>query len=204
MNARRFRLAVPGVDLREIGVHAEFREEPWVDERAEAAAAGDSEAFEELFNAFLPAVYRYVAVQVPTREDAEDACQLIFERLIVTMPTYRRGATPFATQVFRLARAVVLDQERRRRRAAALEQREADLPPLPEELVIAGVERQEVAAAFAQLTPDQRHALALRYGAGMSAEEAARVMGRQAGTIRGLTFRALSAIRRHIRTRQDR
>ena len=37
---------------------------------------------------------------------------------------------------------------------------------------------------------------ALRYGAGLSADEAARVMGRQAGTIRGLTFRAIATLRR--------
>jgi DNA-directed RNA polymerase specialized sigma24 family protein len=34
--------------------------------------------------------------------------------------------------------------------------------------------------------------------AGLSAEEAAQAMGRRAGTIRGLTFRAISALRRHM------
>jgi DNA-directed RNA polymerase specialized sigma24 family protein len=48
------------------------------------------------------------------------------------------------------------------------------------------------------LTPDQREAIALRYAAGLSADEAARVMGRRAGTVRGLTFRAIEALRRHL------
>ena len=38
----------------------------------------------------------------------------------------------------------------------------------------------------------------LRYACGLSAEEAAQVMGRHAGTIRGLTFRAIEALRRQL------
>ena len=204
MNARRFRLLVPGVDLGDLAADADLLRDEWIEERAGAAAAGDVVAFDDLFRTLLPAVYRYVALQVPTREDAEDVCQVIFERLVVTLPTHRPGGVPFVTRVFRLARAVVLEQDRRRRRSAAVEEREPQLPPLPEELVIEGLERAQVASALASLTPDQRHAVALRYGAGMSAEEAARVMGRQAGTIRGLTFRAIAAIRRHVSGSQDR
>jgi RNA polymerase sigma factor (sigma-70 family) len=59
-------------------------------------------------------------------------------------------------------------------------------------------EVRELRAAIRSLTPDQQEALALRYGAGLSADEAARVMGRQAGTIRGLTFRAIEALRRNL------
>jgi DNA-directed RNA polymerase specialized sigma24 family protein len=57
---------------------------------------------------------------------------------------------------------------------------------------------------MSRLTADQREALALRYAAGLSAEEAAQVMGRQAGTIRGLTFRAIESLRRHLTRGPDR
>jgi RNA polymerase sigma-70 factor (ECF subfamily) len=48
------------------------------------------------------------------------------------------------------------------------------------------------------LTDDQREAIALRFFAGLSAREAAEVMGRQEGTIRGLQFRAIAALRRQL------
>ena len=56
----------------------------------------------------------------------------------------------------------------------------------------------EVAVALTTLTDDQREAIALRFFAGLSAREAAEVMGRQEGTIRGLQFRAIAALRRQL------
>ena len=52
-----------------------------------------------------------------------------------------------------------------------------------------------MAAALQRLTPDQREVIALRFFAGLSSREAADLMGRQEGTIRGLQFRAIAALR---------
>ena len=43
----------------------------------------------------------------------------------------------------------------------------------------------------------------LRFAAGLSAEEAAAVMGRRAGTVRGLTFRAIASLRRRLQAEDD-
>ena len=59
-----------------------------------------------------------------------------------------------------------------------------------------GEEVRELRSAIRLLTPDQQEALALRFAAGLSAEEAAVVMGKRAGTVRGLTFRAIGSLRR--------
>ena len=59
-------------------------------------------------------------------------------------------------------------------------------------------ELDEVGAALAALTDEQRDAIALRFFAGLSAREAAAVMGKQEGTIRGLQFRAIAALRRQL------
>ena len=67
-----------------------------------------------------------------------------------------------------------------------------------EALSVLGEQIRELRDAIRRLTPDQQEAIALRYAAGLSTEEAARVMGRRAGTVRGLTFRAIEALRRHL------
>ena len=51
---------------------------------------------------------------------------------------------------------------------------------------------------MAALTDDQRDAIALRFLAGLSAREAAEAMGKQEGTVRGLQFRAIAAMRRQL------
>ena len=74
----------------------------------------------------------------------------------------------------------------------------------PDAISLHEEEIRELRAAILQLTPDQREALILRYASGLSADEAAQVMGRRAGTIRGLTFRAIEALRRQLGGARDR
>jgi RNA polymerase sigma-70 factor, ECF subfamily len=170
-----------------------------VDELAMAATAGDAEAVGRLYDELVDPIYRYVAMRLRRREDAEDVTQLVFERIVAALPRYRHNGKPFAAWAFRIARNAVIDHQRRLRPTEPLG---AIAEPadgmLVEALSLREEEIRELRAAIRALTPDQQEALALRYGAGLSAEEAARVMGRQAGTIRGLTFRAIEALRRNL------
>jgi RNA polymerase sigma-70 factor (ECF subfamily) len=72
----------------------------------------------------------------------------------------------------------------------------------PDEVTVARQEMDEVAVALAALTDEQREAITLRFFAGLSAREAAVVMGKQEGTVRGLQFRAIAALRRELRIDQ--
>ncbi|MGH2381810.1 MAG: sigma-70 family RNA polymerase sigma factor, partial [Candidatus Limnocylindria bacterium] len=152
-----------------------------------------------LYDALVGPIYRYVAVRVRRREDAEDLTHLVFERIVGGLPRYRHNGRPFAAWAFRIARNAVIDHQRRLRPTEPLG---AIAEPSDgiglEARLLHGEEIRELRAAIRQLTPDQQEAIALRYAAGLSAEEAARVMGRRAGTIRGLTFRAIESLRRHL------
>lgn len=170
-----------------------------VDELAVAASAGDVEAVGRLYDALVEPIYRYIAMRVRRREDAEDVTQLVFERIVAALPRYRHNGKPFAAWAFRIARNAVIDHQRRLRPTEPLGAiAEPSDGTLLEVLSMREEELRELRAAIRGLTPDQQEALALRYGAGLSAEEAARVMGRRAGTVRGLTFRAIEALRRSL------
>jgi RNA polymerase sigma-70 factor (ECF subfamily) len=170
-----------------------------VDELAIAASAGDVEAVGRLYDALVGPVYRYVAVRVRHREDVEDLTHLVFERIMGALPRYEHNGRPFAAWAFRIARNAVIDHRRRTRPTDSLTgiAEPSDGIGL-EALSVRGEEIRELRAALRRLTADQQEAIALRYAAGLSAEEAARVMGRRAGTVRGLTFRAIDALRRHL------
>ena len=170
-----------------------------LDEIARAATAGDVDAMGRLYDELVGPIYRYVAARVRRREDAEDLTHLVFERIVAALPRYRHNGRPFAAWAFRIARNAVIDHQRRTRPTEPL-------GVFGEPADGAGLEAQslqleelrELHAAIARLTPDQREALLLRYAGGLSADEAADVMGRRAGTIRGLTFRAIEALRRQL------
>jgi RNA polymerase sigma-70 factor (ECF subfamily) len=158
-----------------------------------------------LYDSLVDPIYRYVAIRLRRREDAEDVTQLVFERIVAALPRYRHNGKPFAAWAFRIARNAVIDHQRRLRPTqplGAIAEPSDDIGL--EALSLHDEEIRELQAAIRGLTPDQQEALALRYGAGLSAEEAARVMGRQAGTIRGLTFRAIESLRKTLaRERQS-
>jgi RNA polymerase sigma-70 factor (ECF subfamily) len=170
-----------------------------LDDIARAATDGDVEAVGRLYDELVRPIYRYVAVRVRRREDAEDLTQLVFERIVTALPRYRHNGKPFSAWAFRIARNAVIDHKRQTRQTEPLGMiaESADGGGL-DAITLRAEEIRELQAAIGRLTPDQREALILRYAGGLSADEAAQVMGRQAGTIRGLTFRAIEALRRQL------
>jgi RNA polymerase sigma-70 factor (ECF subfamily) len=166
----------------------------------EASQRGDPEAFGSLFDVYYGPVYRYVAARVGRPGDAEDLAQLVFVKVLEALPRYEARGVPFGGWLFKLARNVVIDHVRTRRETAPLDV-VAERPSTadgPDELAVRRQEMESVAYALRRLTPDQREAIELRFFAGLSAKEAAEAMGRQEGTVRGLQFRAIAALRRDL------
>jgi RNA polymerase sigma-70 factor (ECF subfamily) len=166
----------------------------------EAAKGGDPEAFGALFDHFYGPVYRYVAARVGRPSDAEDLAQLVFVKALEALPRYELRGVPFGGWLFRLARNAVIDFVRTRHEHAELETvaERAHGDAGPDEIAVIRQELNAVGAALATLTDEQRETIALRFFAGLSAREAAEAMGKQEGTVRGLQFRAIGALRRHL------
>ncbi len=166
----------------------------------EAARSGDPEAFGALFDRYHAPVYRYVVARVGRPSDAEDLAQLVFVKALEALPRYEARGVPFGGWLFRLARNVVIDHIRTRREHTTLDLivERSTTDDGPDELAVLRQEMDSVAAALRRLTPEQREAIELRFFAGLSAKEAAVAMGRQEGTVRGLQFRAIAALRRDL------
>ncbi len=166
----------------------------------EAARSGDPEAFGRIFDHFHDPVYRYIVSRVRRPTDAEDLTQIVFVRALEALPRYESRGVPFGGWLFRLARNSVIDHVRTRRDHVDLdtlvEQVGEGRPP--DEIAALRADLDAVAAAMEKLTTEQRDTIALRFFAGLSAKEAAVAMGRQEGTIRGLQFRAIAALRRQL------
>jgi RNA polymerase sigma-70 factor (ECF subfamily) len=171
-----------------------------IEELVAAAKDGDAGAFGRLFDHFHEPVHRYVAARVRRPSDAEDLAQLVFVKALEALPRYEQRGVPFGGWLFRLARNVVIDHIRTHREHVELDElterpgQEAG----PEEQVLARQEMDAVTAALQSLTDEQRDAIALRFFAGLSAREAAVAMGKQEGTVRGIQFRAIAALRRRL------
>ncbi len=172
-----------------------------IERLVQEARAGDAWAFGLLFDHYHLPVYRYIASRVHRPSDAEDLTQLVFVKALEALPRYEVRGIPFGGWLFRLARNCVIDHVRTRHDHLDLDTAsgQAGRDAGPDEVTVARQQLDEVAVALAALTDEQRDAIALRFFAGLSAREAAAVMGKQEGTIRGLQFRGIAALRRQLR-----
>jgi RNA polymerase sigma-70 factor (ECF subfamily) len=171
----------------------------------EEARSGDSWAFGRLFDHFHEPIYRYIASRIQRPSDAEDLTQLVFVKALEALPRYEARGVPFGGWLFRLARNAVIDFVRTRHEHSELDTivEQAGGDAGPDQVAVTREEIDAVAVALAALTEEQREAIALRFFAGLSAREAAEAMGRQEGTVRGLQFRAIAALRRQLRIHLD-
>ena len=164
------------------------------------AQQGDSWAFGVIFDHYHESIYRFIASRVHRPSDAEDLTQLVFVKALEALPRYESRGIPFGGWLFRLARNAVIDHVRTRHDHAELDSvvEWAHGDAGPDELAVVRQELDAVGLALASLTDEQREAIELRFFAGLSAREAAEAMGKQEGTVRGLQFRAIAALRRQL------
>jgi RNA polymerase sigma-70 factor (ECF subfamily) len=164
------------------------------------AQRGNTAAFGRIFDEFGGPIYRFIASRVNSPSDAEDLTQLVFVKALEALPRYEARGIPFGGWLFRLARNAIIDQSRTRRDHLSLVTvvTRATEEAGPEAMATLRDDLERVARALTDLTDDQREVIALRFFAGLSVYEAAAAMGRQEGTVRGLQFRAIAALRRSL------
>jgi RNA polymerase sigma-70 factor (ECF subfamily) len=164
------------------------------------AQQGDAWAFGMIFDHYHESIFRFIASRVQRPSDVEDLTQHVFVKALEALPRYESRGIPFGGWLFRLARNAVIDHVRTRHDHAELdsitEWAHGDVGP--EEIAVVRQELDSVRAALASLTDEQRETIELRFFAGLSAREAAEAMGKQEGTVRGLQFRAIAALRRQL------
>lgn len=165
------------------------------------AVQRDTEAFSELYTLYFARVYHYLRLRVGNQPDAEDLTSMVFLRAWNAIDHFApRHEAAFSGWLFKLAHSLVIDRYRRARDTTSLDAelaRDADdsrstaEAELEWRLTVA-----ELHQALKALTDEQREVVVLRFVEGLSAREVGDIMGKQEGTVRGMQFRAIVALRR--------
>ena len=161
------------------------------------AARRDPRAFVALYDRYFSKVLGYARLQLRDPEAAADAVSLVFEKALRNLPDFR-GSGSFAGWLFRIAHNVIRDLQRRRDpETISAEDCDAapDPHPGPEERMLHAERRAQLRDLVRRLRPEQRHLLALRYGAGLSFREIAAITGYSSGALRVRIHRILETLR---------
>lgn len=160
------------------------------------ARAFDLEALGEVHDLYYDAIYRYVSFRVGNAQTVEDLTSEVFTRFLKSLNERNAPRNTIQGWLFGTASRVVKEYYRRESRA--------EMTPLNETLAAEGInlddkmqadlDKKLLHLALAELTEDQQHVLAMRFGYGMAIRDVAATMNKSEGSIKMLQARAIAAL----------
>ncbi len=165
----------------------------------------DTGALGEIYDVYSPGLYRYAFRLLGCADLAEDCVADVFSRFLHSLHAGNGPRDHMQAYLYRIAHNWIADHWRRE-------------PPPPltidQNLYTDGkgdpcrtleeqTEQAQVRAALADLTPDQRQVVTLKYLEGLGNEEIAMALGKPVGAVKSLQHRALAALRRALRRAEE-
>lgn len=155
----------------------------------------DRKAYTRFYNANLKRIYRYVYFRVgKNREVAEDLVADIFTKALEHFDNYDPEISESAW-IYRIAHNKVLNHWRDSKPTA-----DVDDPVI--EAAIGGIdqrgkmnERLDIEALLAQLTPEERELVTLKYLSGYQYSAMGEVLGKSADAVKVATHRAMQKLK---------
>jgi len=165
----------------------------------------DEEAFTQLYEEHFDKIYRYVALKIGNKTEAEDMTQQVFLNALQSISSFKWKGIPFSAWLFRIAHNQVVDYLRKQTKQATA--------PLDESLISSGsnpqlmaehkLDIEQLVSATKQLTRAQREVISLRFAGELPVAQVAKVMGRSQGAVKALQRSAIVALRKVLLTAED-
>jgi RNA polymerase sigma-70 factor (ECF subfamily) len=175
----------------------------------EQARAGDQQAFGELVQMHQHAVYNLAYRMLGERGEAEDAAQETFLRAYSHLDRYD-AERPFRTWLLSIASNHCIDRLRKRRLVwLSIEEPLPPHPALssdeiePEDAVISNERGAAIQRMLAELSPEYRAAVVLRYWYDLSYTEIAEMLNTTESAVKSRLFRARQALAEKMSATQE-
>ena len=158
------------------------------------------EQFERLYAAHAQGMLGFLVYRTGDRALAEDLLADTFERVLTAKRRYDPRKASEKTWLYTIALNLLRDHARRVAAAERARERvtvgdRAD----PQDGPLQAVEdRDAVQRALRALSPEEREAIALRYGADLTVPEIARLTGEKLTTVEGRVYRALRKLKTEL------
>ena len=164
------------------------------------AQQGDEEAFTELYESHFDKIYRYVALRIGNKTEAEDVTQQVFLNALRSIRSFKWRGIAFSAWLFHIAHNLVVDYLRKERKVvtAPLDDSLVSNSDSPQLMAEQSLDIEELLSATKRLTEAQRQAISLRFTSGLSIAEVAKIMGKSQGAVKALQHSAIVALRKAL------
>jgi RNA polymerase sigma-70 factor (ECF subfamily) len=174
-------------------------------------AASEPDAFAQLYRMHVDAIHGYAHRSCGSRDVAEDVTAATFERALRSLDRFEWREPGIRPWLLRIASSEVANHYRQERRgttpraqmllsdAARLDDGSVGRADDPEAM-FSSESLEHMHRALATLRPRYQEAITMRYLAGFSAEDTARVLGCSKGVLAVTLHRAIAALRSAMRS----
>jgi len=166
-----------------------------------AVQRGERDAVDELLARYETSIYRFGLRMCGNEDDAREVLQETLVAAFRHLPTFR-GDAALSTWLYQIARSFCIKERRGRRPTESLDDAKGDRLAEPAAPPDARAHAREIGAALASaigaLPSEAREAIVLRDVEGLSAEEAAAVIGIEVGALKSRLHRARIQLRAEL------
>jgi RNA polymerase sigma-70 factor (ECF subfamily) len=160
----------------------------------------DPQVLSEIHQAYFTELFRYAQYRVSDPTVAEDIASETYLRLIDAVQNDKGPNSSIRGWLFGTAANLVNDHFRRSyREEELLEEAALDPSSGQDGEAFKRFEQQDyLNVAFNQLTEEQQHVIALRFGSEMSIQDTSTLMGKNENAVKALQYRAIRSLRREL------
>ncbi|AGG06806.1 MULTISPECIES: ECF subfamily RNA polymerase sigma factor, BldN family [Dehalococcoides] len=168
----------------------------------ELAQQKDEQAFARLYEEYFDKIYRYIALKIGNKMEAEDLTQQVFMNALRSMSSFKwQDNTPFSAWLYRIAHNQIVDYLRKKSRQPTVDIE--IVAPLacaddPVETTEVNIDYEKFVKVSAKLTPAQQEVISLRFSSDLPIAEVAKIMNRTPGAVKALQHSAVSSLRRML------
>ena len=165
-----------------------------------------ADAFGRLYEELMPRVFRYVNYRVVDVDVAQDLTETIFEKALAKFKTYRVDKSGYSTWIFSIARNTLIDYYRISAKELDIQKETVSRIKTDEESslcldddVVKNEELKILQSCVAQLSPQEKEVISLKFGGEMTNRQIAKMLGISESNVGTIAFRTVRKLRDKFR-----
>ena len=167
-----------------------------------ARSVNDPAAFAELYDHYLPRIYKYIRYRAGDPHEAEDLTSRVFERVVTNIGSYQKEKAPFNSWIFTIAHNTLTDYIRaqKRNRCVSIEWmgQIAYTGDSPVDTLIHREKLDKLLKAITKLGDRERDLIGLKFAAGLTNGAISEITGLTKSNVAVIIYRAVQRLRSEL------